>query len=109
MRQWLSAAQRSARSAWAGLVAQVRRLYGDSSAPYVATRRRLLLLNLSVVSAIILVMAIAVFAAESQALQQQVDQNLVNRSRLDNDLYTQAIIQYLQGDQFPISPGDGVQ
>lgn len=109
MRQWLSAAQRSVWSAWDWLIAWLRRLYGDSGAPYQATRRRLLLLNLSVVSAILLVMAIAVYAAESQALQQQVDQNIVNRSRLDNDIYTQAVIQYLQGDQFPVSPGDGAQ
>jgi signal transduction histidine kinase len=84
-------------------------LYGDSSAPYEATRRRLLLLNLSVVSAILLVMAIAVYAAESQALQQQVDQNLVNQSNLDSELARQTVIQYLNGGGFPVSPSDGAQ
>jgi signal transduction histidine kinase len=109
MRQWLSGAQRRARSASAGLIAWARRLYGDSSAPYEATRRRLLLLNLSVVSAILLVMAIAVYAAESQALQQQVDQNIINASKLDpHDYanYVQAILLYNQGSGFNL-PQDG--
>jgi signal transduction histidine kinase len=96
------------RLVWTWLINSARRLYGDSGAPYEATRRRLLLLNLGVVSAILLVMAVSVYAAESQALQQQVDQSLINRSRLDNNIDAQAILAYLQGGGFSLPPGDGV-
>ncbi len=79
-------------TAWLASVARRLGLRRASDAPYEATRRRLLLLNLGVVSAILLVMAVAVYAAESQALRQQVDQNLENRSRLDNDIYADAAV-----------------
>ncbi len=79
-------------TAWLASVARSLGLRRASDAPYEATRRRLLLLNLGVVSAILLVMAVAVYAAESQALRQQVDQNLENRSRLDNDIYADAAV-----------------
>ncbi|HEX9038750.1 MAG TPA: HAMP domain-containing sensor histidine kinase [Ktedonobacterales bacterium] len=96
------------RAAWAWVVAWAARLglRRPSDAPYEATRRRLLLLNLGVVSAILIVMAVAVYAAESQALQQQVDQGLLNRSRLDNDIDAKAIVASMIGPGFNI-PGSG--
>ncbi len=98
MGEWLRRARaetaRRWEQAWAWLASAMQRLglRHSADAPYQATRRRLLLLNLGVVSAILLVMAVAVYAAESQALQQQVDQNLMNRARLDNDVYANAIV-----------------
>ncbi len=98
MGEWLRRARaetaRRWEQAWAWLASAMQRLglRHTADAPYQATRRRLLLLNLGVVSAILLVMAVAVYAAESQALQQQVDQNLMNRARLDNDVYANAIV-----------------
>jgi signal transduction histidine kinase len=78
-----------------------------TDAPYEATRRRLLLLNLGVVSAILIVMAVAVYAAESQALQQQVDQALINRAQLDRDVDAQLIVVTESGQGFvlPGQPG----
>jgi signal transduction histidine kinase len=87
---------------WLASAARRLGLRDAAHAPYEATRRRLLLLNLGVVSAILLVMAIAVYAAESQALQQQVDQSLVNRARLDNDIDSEAIIASQAGQGFTI-------
>ena len=100
-RGWARAA-----SAWlAGLAQRLGSRPAD--APYEATRRRLLLLNLGVVSAILIVMAIAVYAAESQALQQQVDRALINRAQLDRDIDAQAIIASESGQGFilPSPPG----
>jgi signal transduction histidine kinase len=94
MGEWLRAAR-----AWLASVARSLGLRYSSDAPYEATRRRLLLLNLSVVSAILLVMAVAVYAAESQALQQQVDQSLVNRARLDNDIDASEIVASMSSGQ----------
>lgn len=85
--------------AWLASVARRLGLRHAADAPYEATRRRLLLLNLGVVSAILLVMAVSVYAAESQALQQQVDANLINRSRLDNDIYASAVVESLSSGQ----------
>lgn len=88
--------------AWLASAARRLGLRAATHAPYEATRRRLLLLNLGVVSAILLVMAIAVYAAESQALQQQVDQSLINRARLDNDDEADAIVASQRGQGFTI-------
>lgn len=87
MREWLRTVR-----AWLASAARWLGLRHASDAPYEATRRRLLMLTLSVVSAILLVMAIAVYAAESQGLQTLVDQGLMNRARLDNDIYASAIV-----------------
>lgn len=90
--------------AWLAAVAQRFGLRRGSDAPYEATRRRLVLINLGVVSAILLVMAVAVFAAESRALQQQVDQGLLNRASLDRDIDASAIVNYLQTGQTYMLP-----
>lgn len=87
-----------------GWIASVGRRLGASGAPYEATRHRLLALNLGVVSAILLVMAISVYAAESQALQYQVDQNLISRAHLDSDVDAQVIIASENGQGFTLPP-----
>lgn len=51
--------------------------------PFTATRRRLLLMNLLVVSAMISVMAIAVYAWEAQITDQQITQDVVDRANHD--------------------------
>ena len=89
---------------WLARLAERLGLRWRAGAPYEATRRRLLLLNLGVVSAILLVMAVAVYAAESQALQEQVDQALISRSQLDRDVDAQAIVLSETGQGF-ILPG----
>ncbi|HEX8731697.1 MAG TPA: HAMP domain-containing sensor histidine kinase, partial [Ktedonobacterales bacterium] len=57
---------------------------GASPSPYHATRRRLVAINLAVVSAILLLMTSSIYLVESRALQQQVEQQL--RSHADSDI-----------------------
>lgn len=47
--------------------------------PFAATRRRLVAINLAVVIAILAIMAIAVYVADAHAIDQQIDQELVDR------------------------------
>lgn len=47
--------------------------------PFAAARRRLVAINLAVVTAILAVMAIAVYMADAHALDQQIDHELVDR------------------------------
>ena len=51
--------------------------------PFVAARRRLVAINLAVVTAILAVMAVAVYVADAHAIDQQIDQELVNRVSRD--------------------------
>lgn len=48
----------------------------SAQSPYHATRRRLVIINLAVVSAILLLMATSIYIGETQAIQQQVAQQL---------------------------------
>ena len=47
------------------------------TAPFAATRRRLVAINLAVVTAILAVMAISVYVADAHAIDQQIDHELV--------------------------------
>lgn len=47
--------------------------------PFAAARRRLVAINLAVVTAILAVMAIAVYVADAHAIDQQIDHELVDR------------------------------
>lgn len=69
--------------------------------PYHATRRRLVLINLAVVSAILLLMATSIYLVESQALQQQVEQQL--RSHADVELAGSADL-IAEHRTLPVSP-----
>ncbi|HZC04888.1 MAG TPA: HAMP domain-containing sensor histidine kinase [Ktedonobacterales bacterium] len=72
------------------LLARMRQALGrdavraTAQTPYHVTRRRLVVINLAVVSAILLVMASTIYIVETHALQQQVEQQL--SSRADSEL-----------------------
>ncbi len=51
--------------------------------PFAAARRRLVVINLAVVTAILAVMAIAVYVADAHAIDQQIDHELVDRVSRD--------------------------
>ena len=51
---------------------------GGALAPFVATRRRLVIVNLLVVSTILLLMALAVYIFDAHALDQQIQQQLTS-------------------------------
>lgn len=53
------------------------------ASPFAATRRRLVAINLAVVTAILAVMAVAVYVADAHAMDQQIDQELVARVSRD--------------------------
>ena len=55
-----------------------RRWEQASASPFAATRRRLVAINLLVVSAILVVMATAVYVTDAHAIDQQIDQQLTN-------------------------------
>ncbi len=59
------------------------RLATHPASPFAATRRRLLLINLGVVTAILAVMAVSVYVAEAHAIDQQINQQLLDRARRD--------------------------
>src|SRR6185312_189793 len=63
--------------------------------PYHATRKRLVFINLGVVSAILLLMSSAIFFVERQALRQQVERQLRSRASIEltNDETLSAIHQ----------------
>lgn len=69
-----------------GFLARLRQLLSRSAArttdqtAYHVTRRRLVVINLAVVSAILLLMSSAIFIVETHALQQQVEQQLHSRA-----------------------------
>ena len=74
--------------------------------PYHATRKRLVLINLGVVSAILLLMSSAIFFVERQALRQQVERQLRSRASIEltNDETLSAI------HQTPVRPApDGAE
>lgn len=88
------------RASWrrlrAGLLARINALTGGaarrtvSQTPYHATRRRLVTINLAVVSAILLLMASSIYVVESHALQQQVERQL--HSHADGDAASAAAL-----------------
>ncbi|HEY1386992.1 MAG TPA: HAMP domain-containing sensor histidine kinase [Ktedonobacterales bacterium] len=59
------------------------RLLALARGPFAATRRRLLLMNLLVVSAMIGAMAVAVYAWEAQITDQQITQDVMDRAGHD--------------------------
>lgn len=95
----------------ARLLARLRATSGATQrtvaqAPYHATRKRLVLINLAVVSAILLLMATSIYFFESQALQQQVELQL--RNRADSELAGSAdIIAERQAHPTTVLPADG--
>jgi len=67
--------------------------------PYHATRRRLVLINLAVVSTILVLMATSIYVVESRALQQQVERQL--RTHADADLASAATLLSARATQPP--------
>jgi signal transduction histidine kinase len=59
------------------------RRYGHTASALAATRRRLVAINLLVVTAILALMAVAVYVAEAHAIDQQLNQQLADRARHD--------------------------
>jgi signal transduction histidine kinase len=57
---------------------------GHAASALAATRRRLVAINLVVVTAILTVMAVAVYVAEAHAIDQQLNQQLTDRARHDS-------------------------
>jgi signal transduction histidine kinase len=55
----------------------------SAQTPYHATRRRLVIINLAVVSTILLLMAASIYVVETQAIQQQVAQQLRSHAEAD--------------------------
>lgn len=60
--------------------------------PFAAARRRLVAINLAVVTAILAVMAIAVYMADAHAIDQQIDQELVARVNRDGASDLRAVL-----------------
>lgn len=60
--------------------------------PFAAARRRLVVINLAVVTAILAVMAIAVYVADAHAIDQQIDQELVVRVSRDGASDLRAVL-----------------
>jgi signal transduction histidine kinase len=60
-----------------GVVLWLRRKFLTGSYPFAATRRRLVFMNMLVVSGILAIMALAVYAWEAHASDQQVNQQLI--------------------------------
>ncbi|HET9111377.1 MAG TPA: histidine kinase dimerization/phospho-acceptor domain-containing protein, partial [Ktedonobacterales bacterium] len=88
------------------ILTRLRQLLSRSAArtagqtPYHVTRRRLVVINLAVVSAILLLMSSAIFIVETHALQQQVEQQL--HSRADSELAGAADLVARSQGQTPI-------
>ncbi len=72
--------------------------------PFAATRRRLLVMNLLVVSAMIGVMALAVYAWEAQITDQQITQDVVDRANHDT---ARNLDLLRESGHSTDSPGDG--
>lgn len=79
-----------------------------SATPYDATRRRLVLINLGVVSTIILLMAGSIYFVESHALEQQVEQQLIARAEVEvhND---ETLVALHQASPPPAGSGDNTE
>jgi len=82
------------------------RLLALARGPFAATRRRLLLMNLLVVSAMIGAMAVAVYAWEAQITDQQITQDVMDRSGHDAGRNV-AILRESQNDSGANAPVDG--
>lgn len=95
----------------AGLRERLAALLGRGAAgaatpsPYHATRRRLVAINLAVVSAILLLMTTSIYLVESQALQQQVEQQL--RSHADSEITNGAASIATSHGATPTTPPNG--
>jgi signal transduction histidine kinase len=77
-----------------------------------ATRRRLVAINLLVVTAILAIMAVAVYVAEAHAIDQQINQQLADRARHDSSDDALALVTAPPGVSAASQPrdaGDGVE
>lgn len=81
------------------------------TSPFAATRRRLVAINLAVVTAILAVMAVAVYVADAHAMDQQIDQELVDRVTRDGASDVLAVLASRSGATSATQPapfnGDG--
>ncbi len=59
-------------------------MFRKLTGPFATTRRRLILINLGVVAAIVAVMATAIYATDAHAVDQQIDQQLLSWSKRDD-------------------------
>lgn len=82
------------------------RLLALARGPFAATRRRLLLMNLLVVSAMIGAMAVAVYAWEAQITDQQITQDVMDRAGHDAGRNV-AILRESHTDSGANAPVDG--
>ena len=91
---------------WSRLLARLRSFTGGmarggaTNTPYHVTRRRLVFINLAVVSTILALMAITIYLVETQAFQQQVERQL--RSRADADQASAAALVVSRQTQSPV-------
>lgn len=82
------------------------RLLALARGPFAATRRRLLLMNLLVVSAMIGAMAVAVYVWEAQITDQQITQDVMDRAGQDGGRNV-ATLRGPHTDSGPNAPVDG--
>src|SRR5262245_28484159 len=59
-------------------------MFKKLAGPFATSRRRLVLINLGVVAAIVALMATAIYANDAHAVDQQIDQQLLSWSKRDD-------------------------